>query len=104
MSARNETMQLSEHVREEIDHWVAKFPEGRQRSAVIAALHAAQHENHGFLTPEIMNGIADYLGLTLETVSRAFSELRRRGVVAIEKQDMIRVNDVCGVCHLTGMH
>jgi CRP-like cAMP-binding protein len=48
--------------------------------------------------------IADYLGLTLETVSRAFSELRRRGVVAIEKQDAIRVNDVCAVCRLTGMH
>jgi NADH-quinone oxidoreductase subunit E len=50
-------------VREEIDHWVAKFPPGRQRSAVIAALHAAQHENHGFLTPELMNAIAEYLDL-----------------------------------------
>ena len=48
--------------------------------------------------------IADYLGLTLETVSRAFSELRRRGVVSIEKQDMIRINDVCRVCRMTGMH
>jgi len=54
---------LSAHVREEIDHWVAKFPVGRQRSAVIAALHAAQHENHGYLTAEIMNAVADYLGL-----------------------------------------
>jgi NADH-quinone oxidoreductase subunit E len=48
---------------EEIDLWVAKFPPGRQRSAVIAALHAAQHENHGFLTAEIMNAIAEYLDL-----------------------------------------
>jgi NADH-quinone oxidoreductase subunit E len=54
---------LSDHVREEIDHWVAKFPPGRQRSAVIAALHAAQHENHGFLTAEIMNAVAEYLKL-----------------------------------------
>ena len=54
---------LSAHVREEIDHWVAKFPEGRQRSAVIAALHAAQHENGGFLTPELMIAVADYLKL-----------------------------------------
>jgi len=54
---------LSAHVREEIDHWVAKFPEGRQRSAVIAALHAAQHENGGYLTPEIMTAVADYLKL-----------------------------------------
>ena len=35
---------LSQHVREEIDHWVAKFPPDRKRSAVIAALHAVQHE------------------------------------------------------------
>ena len=54
---------LSAHVREEIDHWVAKFPEGRERSAVIAALHAAQHENGGYLTPELMIAVADYLKL-----------------------------------------
>ena len=54
---------LSDHVREEIDHWVAKFPSGRQRSAVIAALHAAQHENGGFLTPELMTAVAEYLQL-----------------------------------------
>ena len=54
---------LSAHVREEIDHWVAKFPPGRHRSAVIAALHAAQHENHGYLTPAIMTAVADYLNL-----------------------------------------
>ena len=54
---------LSDHVREEIDHWVAKFPQGRQRSAVIAALQAAQHENEGYLTPEIMDAVAAYLDL-----------------------------------------
>jgi len=55
--------QLSAHVREEIDRWVAKFPPDRKRSAVISALHAAQHENHGFLTVEIMDAVAEYLGL-----------------------------------------
>jgi NADH-quinone oxidoreductase subunit E len=55
--------QLSAHVREEIDHWVAKFPPDRKRSAVISALHAAQHENHGFLTIDLMDAVAEYLGL-----------------------------------------
>jgi NADH-quinone oxidoreductase subunit E len=55
--------QLSAHVREEIDHWVAKFPADRKRSAVISALHAVQHENHGFLTTELMDAVAEYLGL-----------------------------------------
>jgi NADH-quinone oxidoreductase subunit E len=54
---------LSDHVREEIDHWTARFPEGRERSAVIGALHAVQHENDGYLTPELMNAVAEYLQL-----------------------------------------
>ena len=60
MSAAN---LLSDHVREEIEQWKARFPEGRQRSAVIAALHAAQHENQGYLTTELMDAVADYLEL-----------------------------------------
>jgi NADH-quinone oxidoreductase subunit E len=54
---------LSGHTREEIDHWVAKFPPGRQRSAVLSALRAAQEQNHGFLTPELMDAVAEYLKL-----------------------------------------
>ena len=54
---------LSAATRAEIDHWVAKFPTGRQRSASLAALRAAQEQNHGFLTPELMDAIAEYLKL-----------------------------------------
>jgi NADH-quinone oxidoreductase subunit E len=57
------TVQLSDHVRAEIDHWVAKFPEGRKRSAVISALHAVQHENNGYLTTDLMDAVAAYLEL-----------------------------------------
>lgn len=59
----SDTVELSEHVRKEIDHWKSRFPEGRERSAVIGALHAVQHENHGYLTVEQMNAVAEYLGL-----------------------------------------
>ena len=54
---------LSGHTREEIDRWVAKFPPGRQRSAVLSALRAAQEQNHGFLTPELMDAVAEHLQL-----------------------------------------
>ena len=57
------SVQLSAHAREEIDRWVAKFPPDRKRSAVISALHAAQHENNGHLTPDLMDAVAAYLGL-----------------------------------------
>ena len=54
---------LSEHVRGEIDGWVERFPEGRQRSAVLGALMAAQHENRGYLTRQQMDAVAEYLEL-----------------------------------------
>ncbi len=56
-------MGLSAHLKEEIDHWLTKFPPERKRSAVLAALRAAQHENHGFLTSQQMDAIAEYLQL-----------------------------------------
>jgi NADH-quinone oxidoreductase subunit E len=55
--------ELSAHVKEDIEHWKARFPADRQRSAVISALHAVQHENHGFVTAEQMNAVAEYLEL-----------------------------------------
>jgi NADH-quinone oxidoreductase subunit E len=55
--------ELSSHIKEEIEQWKARFPADRQRSAVISALHAVQHENSGFVTAEQMNSIAAYLEL-----------------------------------------
>ena len=54
---------LSEATRHEIDHWVAKFPPGRQRSASLSALRAAQEQNQGFLTADLMDAVAEYLKL-----------------------------------------
>lgn len=58
-----DALALSPKLRAEIDRWVARFPAGKQRSAVISALHAAQHENRGYLSRELMEGVAAYLGL-----------------------------------------
>jgi NADH-quinone oxidoreductase subunit E len=54
---------LSEHARQEIDRWLEKFPADRKQSALLAALRVVQHGNGGFLTVELMNAVADYLGL-----------------------------------------
>ena len=54
---------LDDHTRGEIDRWVARFPAEQKRSAVLQALVAAQHQNHGFLTTELMDAVADYLDL-----------------------------------------
>ncbi|MBT8442571.1 MAG: NAD(P)H-dependent oxidoreductase subunit E [Gammaproteobacteria bacterium] len=63
MSAASDNAVLNAHTREEIDGWRGKFPESRQRSAVIGALHAAQHQNNGFLTQELMEAVAEYLDI-----------------------------------------
>ncbi len=59
----NDAAVLSAHVRKEIDRWTTRFPEGKHRSAVLSALHAAQHENNGYLSVEVLNAVADYMNL-----------------------------------------
>lgn len=54
---------LPDHVREEIDHLLKKFPDDQKRSAVLGALTAAQHEHNGYLTVEIMDAVAGYLDI-----------------------------------------
>ena len=45
-------------------------------------------ESHVFvIVPMTRSEIADYLGLTLETVSRAFSRLKRLGVISYDRHD-----------------
>ncbi len=54
---------LDSHTREDIDSWVVKYPPAGRRSAVLPALRAAQHQNHGYLTDDLMNAVAAYLDL-----------------------------------------
>ncbi|MBV6658235.1 MAG: helix-turn-helix domain-containing protein [Devosiaceae bacterium] len=48
--------------------------------------------------------MADYLGLTIETVSRVISDMKRKGVIRLEKHDQITINRICSLCQLTGTH
>jgi len=54
---------LDEGTRAHIDHWVAKFPPERKRSAVIQGLMAAQEQNGGWLSDALIAAVAKYLGL-----------------------------------------
>lgn len=55
-------MLLSEQAYKKIDREVGKFPPEQKQSAVMAALGIAQDET-GWLAPEVMQDIADYLGM-----------------------------------------
>ncbi|HHO68362.1 MAG TPA: NADH-quinone oxidoreductase subunit E [Gammaproteobacteria bacterium] len=50
-------------VRARIDEWLKKYPADQKQSAVLAALQAAQESNGGWLTRELMDAVADYLGM-----------------------------------------
>lgn len=54
---------LSHKVREQIDHWIKKYPANQKQSAVISALTIVQKENGGYLTQELMDAVAAYLGM-----------------------------------------
>ncbi len=46
----------------EINCWIAKYPPEQRRSAVIQTLHIVQ-DQHGWLSNELMDAVAQYLGM-----------------------------------------
>lgn len=62
MSEQTGTM-LSQHARQEIDKWLAQYPNEWQRAAVISALHIVQEDNGGWLSTELMDAVAEYLDM-----------------------------------------
>jgi len=59
----NGSAMLTEETIKTIDHWLAKFPQDKKRSALIQALMAAQVQNGGWITPELTEAVAGYLDL-----------------------------------------
>ncbi len=63
MNTEEARARLGQSVCDEIDSWIAKFPEKHSRSASIAALRAVQHAEGGYLSVESMDAVAAYLDL-----------------------------------------
>jgi len=57
-----DNMLLSQEAYKKIDRELAKFPADQRQSAVMAALAIAQDET-GWLSPEVMKDVADYIGM-----------------------------------------
>jgi NADH-quinone oxidoreductase subunit E len=55
-------MLLSDQAYKKIDRELAKFPADQRQSAVMAALAIAQDE-YGWVSPEVMQDVADYIGM-----------------------------------------
>lgn len=47
----------------EVHEIIGRYPEGRQKSALLPVLHIAQAEFDNWLSPEVMDYVADLLGI-----------------------------------------
>ena len=63
---------LTPDLRGRIDAWLDRFPAEHRRSAVLGALREVQKE-YGHLTPERMDAVAEYLGISAIQVYEAGS-------------------------------
>lgn len=54
---------LTPESRAHIDAWIEKYPEEQKQSAVLTALQAAQEQNGGWVSRDLMDAVADYLDI-----------------------------------------
>ena len=98
MSSAN--TQLSKHACEEIDALIAKFPEGKQKSALLGALNIVQHENQGFLTEDLMGAVAAYLNLAPIEVYEVASFYSMYELKPVGRHNVAICTNIC--CMLMG--
>lgn len=56
-------MKFSEEKLKKVQEIIERYPEGKQKSALLPLLHLAQEENGGWLSVEAMDHVADILQL-----------------------------------------
>lgn len=83
----------------------------REKIASLLAIFASRDANLNFRTttgkvqfelPLSREAMADYLGLTLETVSRQMSALKREGVIVLESKRLISIANFMTLLNETG--
>src|SRR5438309_3237456 len=57
-------MKFSDDKLQKVGEILARYPEGKHKSALIPLLHLAQEENNGWLSVEAMDYVAGLLQLT----------------------------------------
>ncbi len=57
-------MKFSDEKQAKAKEIIARYPEGKQKSALIPLLHLAQEENSGWLSVEAMDHVASLLSIT----------------------------------------
>jgi len=99
MGMTNEQL-LSAHTIAEIDEWLTRYPADKKKSALLAALRAAQHQNDGFLTVPLMDEVAKYLGLAKIEVYEVASFYSMYELEPVARHNVAVCTNVC--CMLMG--
>ncbi len=60
---KTETFEFSPENIKEAEKYIAKYPKGKQRSALLPLLHLAQKQNDNWLPLAALDYVAEYLGL-----------------------------------------
>ena len=79
-----------------------KAPVERVASFLLFICSNMKRTKQGFAIPMGRAEIADYLGLTSETVSRAMTDLSDRGIIAMETPSLVTLCDAAQLYELVG--
>lgn len=78
---------------------IATFIEMLVRRSSVADFEGVQHD---LSLPMTRDQIANYLGLTLETVSRQFNALKKEGIISFTDRRRFEVRDIAALHDATG--
>lgn len=91
---------LGAHAVEVIDELLTRYPADKKKSAVLGALNVVQHDNKGFLTTELMDAVAAYLGLAKIEVYEVASFYSMYELKPVARNNVAICTNIC--CMLMG--
>src|SRR3954465_16009370 len=93
-------MKFTEDKLQKVNEILARYPDGRQKSALLPLLHMAQEENNGWLSVEAMDYVAGLLKVKPIEVYEVATFYRTYNLKPVGKY----VFEVCqtGTCMLNG--
>jgi len=91
---------LTPHTLEAIAEWESRYPPEHKKSALLAALTAAQHQNKGFLTVPLMDAVAKKLELSKIEVYEVASFYSMYELNPVGRHNVAVCTNVC--CMLMG--
>ncbi len=92
---------LGDALKQEIDGWLARYPDDKRQSAVLAALRAVQHHDpQHHLSVDMMDAVADYIGMPEIAVYEVASFYSMFNLEPVGKHEISVCNNIS--CMLRG--